>query len=245
MKSSTISWIIALFILVMLVSCTQKERESETEQQEGQIVDSGILFVDSSPSSAQVYVNGELKGDTPLSLYNLPVGFYNVAVKKVGYRDFEKTIAVKVGRTEEINAELSPLSAAKGIVEEKKPIEDAEPKNIPAQAPAFNKVNLSSFAMYYDFEKNQFTDIRTDKSDLFSRKYDTYVHFTALTPSKINVLNKPIKDVQKEDCIFSDVGVATLFSGQTLCVKTVEGSVVAIGGTWQAQPSELEWVLFS
>lgn len=245
MKSSTISWVIALFILVMLAGCVQKEKGSETEQQEEQIVDSGILFVDSSPSSAQVYVNGELKGDTPLSLYNLPVGFYNVAVKKDGYRDFEKTIAVKVGRTEEIDAELSPLSPLKNVVEEKMPIEDAEPKNIPPQSPAFNKVNLSSFAMYYDFEKNQFTDIRTDKSDLFSRKYYTYVHFAALTPAKMNILNKPVKDVQKEDCIFSDVGVATLFSGQTLCVKTVEGSIVTIGGTWQSQPSELEWVLFS
>ena len=112
-------------------------------------------------------------------------------------------------------------------------------------APKLNKINLSAFVMYYDFDKIEFTEIRTDGSDLFSRKYDNYVHFTALVPNKINLLNKPVKDAQKEDCIFGDTAVAQLFSGQTLCVKTGNGNILAIGGVWETSPVELEWYKIS
>ena len=61
---------------------------------------------------------------------------------------------------------------------------------------------------------------------------------------KIYLLNKPVNEVQKEDCIFSDSAVATVYSGQTLCVNTMEGNVAAIGGTWQEMPTELEWKMF-
>ena len=61
----------------------------------------------------------------------------------------------------------------------------------------------------------------------------------------INIPGEPVKEVKKEDCIFSDVGVASLFSDQALCVKTGEGSVVAIGGTWQTMPNGLEFVVLS
>ena len=108
-----------------------------------------------------------------------------------------------------------------------------------------NKVNLSSFAMYFDFDKKLFTELRTEQSDIFSKRYDTYMHFTALTGANIEVINKPIKEVSEEDCFSVSSVVAIVQSGQTLCIRTVEGFVVAAGATWQTSPTELEWVLFS
>ncbi|MBI2656662.1 PEGA domain-containing protein [Candidatus Woesearchaeota archaeon] len=240
--------IFSVFLVILLYGCQPAEKKPEEKPEEA--ADTGVLVIGSSPSQAQVYVDAEFKGNTPLELDNMPVGTYDVVVKKEGYADFEKTVNVKAGRTGQIDAELNLLAPAKGVEEKpkEKPVEEhaemPQPENASAPTLKSSKINLSSFAMYYDFEKAQFAETRADKSDLFSRKYDTYVHFTALTPAKIYVLNKPVKDVQKEDCIFSDNAVSIVYSGQTLCVKTIEGNVAAIGGTWQTTPTMLEWVLF-
>jgi len=56
------------------------------------VADTGALNIDSTPRLAQVYVGEEYRGDTPLELYNLPVGQYDITVKKDGYIDFKKAI---------------------------------------------------------------------------------------------------------------------------------------------------------
>ena len=239
MKKRVLNILIFLTILsVFLAGCKAEKEAAETEEE--QAADTGALYIESSPALAQVYIGEEYKGDTPVNLYNLPVGSYEITVRKEGYADFKKTMEIKVGRTEEIDAALKPLTEAKPKTEEpSKEIEKpAETQDVPASAKS-NKINLSSFAMYYDFDKMEFTETRTEGSDLFSRKYHNYVHFTILVPTKINVINKPINEAAKEDCIFSDTAVAQLFSSQTLCIKTANG-VFAAGGTWQAMPTELE-----
>ena len=234
-------FIVLLVFIISMSSCTKvEEKELTPEDLEKEIIDTWVLDIKSIPSSAQVYLNNELKGITPLILYNIPVGTYDLVIKKEGYNDFKKTVNVKLGRTEEINEELTQEEK---IVET---IQDIEKllENESLTKEGINKINLSTFAMYYDFDKIEFTEIRTEGSDLFSRKYENYVHFTALVPAKINAINKPINEVIKEDCIFVDTAVAQLFSGQTLCVKTGAGKVVVVGSIWQTMPTELEWLLF-
>lgn len=237
--------IIGIFALVAAISmivagCAQQaERPEDFEE----VIDTGILAVESAPSQAQVYVDGELKGQTPLVLYNFPAGIHSVAVKKEGYMDFEKEVNVKVGLTEEVDAELSPLKreATEAEAEEAKP-EDAQKES--PQAVQANKISLSSFAMYHDFENKLFTKLRSEKSDIFSKKYDKYVHFTSITPAKIKIINAPLKDVSRADCV-SAGAVGQLYSGQTLCVITAEGNYFAVSGTWDKMPNELEFVQLS
>jgi hypothetical protein len=241
MKNKNILNIIVFLIIVFIFIVGCKVGQKETRETIEEVVDTGALVVESSPILAQVYIGEEYRGDTPLSLYNIPVGQYDITVKKEGFVDFKKTINIKVGRTEEIDATLTQI--VKPEAEEKKPEEPTEKMpEIPAK---LNKINLSSFAMYYDFDKMEFTELRTEGSDLFSRKYNTYVHFTALIPTKINVINKPINEIQKEDCIFGDTAVTPVFSGQTLCIKTGSGIILAIGGIWQTMPTEVELVIFN
>ncbi len=241
MKNKTILNIIVFLIIVSIFIVGCKVEQKETIETIEEVVATGALVVESSPSLAQVYIGEEYRGDTPLSLYNIPVGQYDITVKKEGFVDFKKTINIKVGRTEEIDATLTPV--VKPEAEEKKPEEPTE--KMPETPAKLNKIKLSSFAMYYDFDKMEFTELRTEGSDLFSRKYDTYVHFTALTPTKINVINKPINEIEREDCIFGDTTVTSVFSVQTLCIKTGSGIILAIGGIWQTMPTEIEYVQFS
>lgn len=242
MKSGIIILLVlALVSSIFIAACTQQAKNAPAEELQ-EVIDTGIIRVESVPSKAHVYVDGELKGQTPLTLYNFPVGAYNLAVKKEGYADFEKEINVKVGLAEEVSAELVPLKSKSAETEVMETNPEEAKKNLPkAQA---NKMNLSSFAMYYDFENKLFTKIRSEKSDIFSKKYDTYLHFISITPAKIKIIKAPLNEIRRADCL--DAGaIGQLYSGQTLCVITAEGNYFAVSGTWDKMPSELEFVQLS
>ena len=67
------------------------------------------LHVSSEPPDAQVYVNHQLRGSTPLSLEGLPVGSYLVTVRKPGYADFHRTAVLDDSLRVPVQAELEPV----------------------------------------------------------------------------------------------------------------------------------------
>ena len=52
----------------------------------------GSMFIDSFPQNSEVYVDGVVKGNTPLTVNNLDFGEYEVQVKHDGFRTFTKTV---------------------------------------------------------------------------------------------------------------------------------------------------------
>ena len=56
----------------------------------GQIVQNGLLFVDSKPSGAEVYLNGNDQQARTSSRLILPSGNYTLTLKKAGYRDWSR-----------------------------------------------------------------------------------------------------------------------------------------------------------
>lgn len=243
MKSKNLLAIVFAILVIFITSCKATEEEAVTEIAEEQAFDTGALVVESSPDLAQVYISEEYKGDTPVNLYNLRVGQYRITVKKAGYTDFEKTVTIKVGRTEQIDVALKPVAEAKSKTEEPAKVEESAAE-MPKETTHTNKINISSFAMYYDVDKKIFTELRTDGSDLFSRSYNAYLDFVAMVPSRIRLLEMPLKEVAHADCLAANGGAAKLYSGQTLCVISGEGAVFALSGTWTSSPSELEIVSF-
>lgn len=240
MKNSQIMNSILLISAIILIMGCQPNSENNAPSQPEEITETGILRVTSAPSAAQVYVNNELKGSTPLELYNFPVGAYNVLVKKAGYADFEKSATVKAGITEEVNAKLSPIEIAA-------PPQPAGEKNTPtAPTQKMNTANINgSFIIYYDFKRGLFTETSSGDPDVFSSNYGTYIYFTAISPVLMGVVNKPIGNIKREDCQYFTETIANLYSGQTLCVKTTNGKIAAVGGKWSEKADKLEWILFS
>lgn len=59
----------------------------------------GLLRVDSRPSGARVSIDGEFRGETPLTLDGLPVGQLRVGVSRRGYRDWEGLAVLRDGQT--------------------------------------------------------------------------------------------------------------------------------------------------
>jgi PEGA domain. len=62
----------------------------------------------SNPSGAQVYLNDQLQGNTPITLMLYP-GNYRITLKKEGYEDYLTNIVVQEGRDRDYTFNLKPV----------------------------------------------------------------------------------------------------------------------------------------
>jgi serine/threonine protein kinase len=74
----------------------------------------GSLSITSRPSRADVYINDEFRGRTPLTLENLPPGSYRLKVILEGYEDWERSVVVRAGVITSVTAELTTLPPPTG-----------------------------------------------------------------------------------------------------------------------------------
>jgi len=72
----------------------------------------GSIDVASSPSGASVYLDGTLKGTTPMTIKDLEVGTYKLILKKDGYSDWLRNAKVTNGGTTTYDADLDVIKAA-------------------------------------------------------------------------------------------------------------------------------------
>jgi hypothetical protein len=82
--------------------------------------------VRSTPSGAEVFVNGERRGVTPLALRDLAFGTYAVRVARAGFTPFEQRVAIDAGRPAR-SLELALTRAASAA---------AAPAAVPSEAAA-------------------------------------------------------------------------------------------------------------
>ncbi len=66
----------------------------------GQVIQNGLVFVSSTPSSAAVYVNGRQYKDRTNTRMEIPGGQYVMEIKKGGYRTWKRSLPVEGGRVE-------------------------------------------------------------------------------------------------------------------------------------------------
>ncbi|MGQ9735859.1 MAG: PEGA domain-containing protein [Thermaceae bacterium] len=68
----------------------------------------GTLDVSSTPRGAEVYVDGNLRGRTPLTL-SLPEGRYTVELRLSQYEPYRATVRVERGKTTRLEVRLTPV----------------------------------------------------------------------------------------------------------------------------------------
>jgi len=78
----------------------------------------GYLTIYSTPSYAEVYVDGNYIGTTPIGDYKLSTGEHKIVVKKKGYKEFSKTVTIGPGKTIKVEVTLSALPATLEISSE-------------------------------------------------------------------------------------------------------------------------------
>ncbi len=77
----------------------------------GQVIQNGLVYLDSNPGGAEVYINSELQRTKTDARLVIPEGLYNFDIKKDGYRAWERSIQLEGGS-------LRQLTYAKLIPEE-------------------------------------------------------------------------------------------------------------------------------
>ena len=70
----------------------------------------GALSINSNPSGARVFLDNQYKGDTPLTIKDVPVGQYSIKLVLSGYEDWSSSVAVLPILTVKITADLVPLA---------------------------------------------------------------------------------------------------------------------------------------
>ena len=72
------------------------------------LLTTGFLQITSTPSNANVYINGEYIGTTPKTV-ELKEGTYEVKITKFGYYNYTETIYIQAGETYTLNISLKPV----------------------------------------------------------------------------------------------------------------------------------------
>ena len=235
--SSSLYLLIAIIVILILFLNQPKDKTEEIIAEED--IGSGFLEVGTFPSYADIYIDGILKGKSPDTIYNVPAGMHNIAIKKEGYQDYSVDVNVEAGKKAFIEANL--VAEVEVKKEEKENIAQ-EPSGLEGG----NTINIGAkLQFYYDFGDGKFTDVSSIDSDVFSRRFDTYLVFTRFSPVNIKAVNKKIENVNKEDCINVKGTFEYLYSGRSLCIITKEGQIAAIGGYWEnTENAELSWKVF-
>jgi hypothetical protein len=60
----------------------------------GDIIENGLLFVESKPGGASIYLNGQNQNNTTSARLVLPAGNYTLSLKKDGYRNWQRTFTL-------------------------------------------------------------------------------------------------------------------------------------------------------
>jgi len=69
----------------------------------------GTLSVSSTPAGANVFVDNVLKGVTPITLTNIPMGDHKILLRLNGYQDYTITQQVNAGAANTITTTLNPV----------------------------------------------------------------------------------------------------------------------------------------
>ncbi len=108
-------------------------------------VPSARLVIDADVKQAEVFVNGERKGTTPLSLDDLPLGAYTIVVKAPGAKDWTQKLTLGAGQTL-LKAELAaslpklPTEAELDIVADQKDADVWIDGGLAGKAPILKRV---------------------------------------------------------------------------------------------------------
>jgi len=78
-------------------------------------VNYGSIYVESSPSGAAIYFNGNYRGYSPITIYDVWPGSYTIEAQKNGYRSYTTSTSVSSGTRSNVYCPLSPLDTTRSL----------------------------------------------------------------------------------------------------------------------------------
>jgi hypothetical protein len=68
-----------------------------------------VLIVESIPANADIYIDDNLRGVTPMQIDGIVQGSYTLRLTVRGYRDWVRTLFLRKGEVRPVQARLTPL----------------------------------------------------------------------------------------------------------------------------------------
>lgn len=87
-------FVVALVILVLSGLIVLAAQGYDIDRSTGQVIQNGILLVETEPSGAVLSINGRPESDRTSGKYPVPEGTYDLTLSKDGYRDWQTTAEV-------------------------------------------------------------------------------------------------------------------------------------------------------
>ena len=82
------------------------------------VPDFAVLKCESEPTGADVFLNGNRKGKTPLELQKIPSGSHKIEFRLKGYSNYLRDIVVQAGQNQTVSASLQHLPCSFQVVTE-------------------------------------------------------------------------------------------------------------------------------
>jgi len=98
--------VVALLLVLVFPACVSVQKSGEPESAPPPPPTTGVNF-QSEPGNAEVYVNGQFRGTTPVNLH-LAAGTHKVELRLAGYRGWERDLVVVAGDDTRVAARLQP-----------------------------------------------------------------------------------------------------------------------------------------
>jgi len=95
---------------------TVEVAEGAESEIEAALEEASLLRLTSDPPGADVFLDGELLGQTPFESAEIPSGDRSVSVRLPGFRDFEQTVTLEPGRESQLTATLQGIEG-EGMVQ--------------------------------------------------------------------------------------------------------------------------------
>ncbi len=102
-------FLVAILIITASIILVYRAYGFDVDRKTGQVIQSGLVYIDSAPDDAELYLNGELHNDRTNARLTLPQGNYEILIKKEGYRDWSRTVEVQGGSVERFTYPLLVL----------------------------------------------------------------------------------------------------------------------------------------
>lgn len=96
----------------------------DVDRSTGQVIQNGLIYLDTRPGGAEIYLNGQKQRGTTDARIVVPAGTYTIDMKRSGYRNWSRNLLLEGGS-------LRRLSYARLVPEELTPTVAAELRSIP------------------------------------------------------------------------------------------------------------------
>ena len=192
----------------------------------------GTIGVTSTPSGAEVFIDGEQKGVTPVFLDNMVTGAHKVVVRKPGYELYSGTVLVSSGQLMQVKAKL--------VEEQQEEVADGKKKR--KKVEGIERSRYFNETRYYAGASYNFGNYKATEAALgmVHRRLNLEVDYTMANSDEINcggnfLPTRNAKDIWKhyhelKNAITGRVGLVVGQSERVCLVTQLGYSIITMNG---------------